>query len=77
MLDFFTFTAEKDVVVDLEGSGPADEETGGFATFSTDAARSISETMRLLPNIGPEDAQRWVKYWKTVGFIEGCSESDL
>ena len=69
MLDFFTHTAEKDVVVNSEGSGLPDEETGGFAALATDKVRSISEVMRTLPNIGPEDAQRWVKYWKGVGFI--------
>ena len=68
-MDFFAFTAENDATFDHEGGGADKEESGGLATFSTDTARSISETMRLLPSIGQEDAQRWVKYWKAVEFI--------
>ena len=68
-MDFFAFTAENDATFDHEGGGTDKEESGGLATFSTDTARSISETMRLLPSIGQEDAQRWVKYWKAVEFI--------
>lgn len=44
-------------------------EMGGLPAFSTAKAQVVSDTMRSLPQIGREDAQKWVKYWKDVGFF--------
>lgn len=67
LLDFFRFTSEVDVSVS-QGDKDAGE-VGGLAIFSTDKVQAISQTMRSLSEVGLADAQRWVKYWKGVGFI--------
>jgi hypothetical protein len=67
LLDFFRFTSEVDVSIS-QGAKVAGE-LGGLATFSTDKVQAISQTMRSLSEVGRADAQRWVKYWKGVGFI--------
>lgn len=67
LLEFFRFTSEVNVPVS-QGSKDA-SEVGGLATFSTDKVQAISETMRTLCEVERRDAQRWVKYWKGVGFI--------
>ncbi|KAF9475685.1 hypothetical protein BDN70DRAFT_883370 [Pholiota conissans] len=53
----------------LRQTGKEDVETGGLAAFSTTKVQSISPTMESLPAIGHNDARRWIKYWKSAGFI--------
>ena len=68
LLDFFSFSAMTDTAI-RQVESPDSEEAGGLTKLSTIKAQTISECMRSLPSIGREDAQRWVKYWKGVGFI--------
>ncbi|KAF8954562.1 hypothetical protein BDZ97DRAFT_1975945 [Flammula alnicola] len=67
LLDFFRATSALDAA--LRQQGKEGVESGGFATFSTAKAQSISRTMQMLPTIGEMHAQMWVKYWKVVGFL--------
>ncbi|KAF9477786.1 acetyl-CoA synthetase-like protein [Pholiota conissans] len=67
LLDFFRFTSGMDTI--LRQTGKEDVETGGLAAFSTTKVQSISLTMKSLPAIGHNDARRWIKYWKSAGFI--------
>ena len=54
----------------IRNSGRSDVEGGGLATFSTEKSQEASPTLHNLPQIGTNDAQRWVGYWSGKGFFE-------
>jgi hypothetical protein len=51
---------------------PPGREAGGFPIMSTEVAVQVAESLTeaKLPLLGTEDALNWVKYWKSVGFLE-------
>lgn len=53
----------------IRKQGLENAETGGLASFCTDNARAMSNTMKNLPRLGRADALSWVKYWKNTGFL--------
>ncbi|TFK33797.1 hypothetical protein BDQ12DRAFT_715644 [Crucibulum laeve] len=68
LIDFFREMGAADH--DILKEGRIDSESGGLANLRTDKTQNISCTLRELPPLGAEDAQRWITYWKNVGFFE-------
>ncbi|KDR79170.1 hypothetical protein GALMADRAFT_1363110 [Galerina marginata CBS 339.88] len=67
LLDFFRGTVQMDEAIRQQGV--EDVELGGLASFSTEKAKAVSQTMKTLPPIAQSDALMWVRYWKGVEFI--------
>jgi len=67
LIEFFRRVARGDQIARQKGK--EDGEVGEQPRFSTEKIQTISETMRLLPSLGKEDAVMWVKYWKAVGLF--------
>ncbi|TFK33802.1 acetyl-CoA synthetase-like protein [Crucibulum laeve] len=67
LLDFFRNMAKAED--DILKEGRIDSESGGLAILRTNKMQSISSTLEELLPICAEDAQRWVAYWKSVGFF--------
>ncbi|EIW80241.1 acetyl-CoA synthetase-like protein [Coniophora puteana RWD-64-598 SS2] len=44
-------------------------EAGGSATLSTEKFQSVSEALRGVEPLGREDAEAWVGYWASKGYI--------
>lgn len=63
LFDFFRCVAERGLDATEEA------EAGGLPAFTTAKAQEVSEKLLLLQSIGAEDAQRWVRYWRSSGFI--------
>ncbi|KAJ7704580.1 hypothetical protein B0H17DRAFT_1224720, partial [Mycena rosella] len=43
---------------------------GSLSTeFSTVKAQALSDAMRSVKSLGTEDAERWIRYWTEMGFI--------
>ncbi|KAF7979760.1 hypothetical protein HWV62_41154 [Athelia sp. TMB] len=47
----------------------AADAAGGFPVFATEKAQAASPALGALPQIGAGEAERWVGYWKSVGFF--------
>ncbi|KAJ1310588.1 hypothetical protein OPQ81_007317 [Rhizoctonia solani] len=45
-------------------------EFGGLITLETTVAESFSETLRSTPRLGMEHVEKWIDYWKSVGFFK-------
>uniref|UniRef100_A0A0W0G571 Putative acetyl-CoA synthetase-like protein n=1 Tax=Moniliophthora roreri TaxID=221103 RepID=A0A0W0G571_MONRR len=41
----------------------------GFASLDTAVAESVSPTLRNVPRMGTVDADKWLKFWRSVHFI--------
>ncbi|TFK59329.1 putative aminoadipate reductase [Pluteus cervinus] len=48
--------------------GPEDE-TGGVPKLALEKSCEISPTLRDLKPLTKEDAERWIEYWKSVGYL--------
>ncbi|KAG6898879.1 hypothetical protein C0995_007927 [Termitomyces sp. Mi166 len=68
LLDFFHAVSKgNDEIV---SSNSLSAEAGGLGSFATEKMMSVSHTvLSQLPSIGREDAARWVKYWRELGFL--------
>ncbi|KAI0750819.1 acetyl-CoA synthetase-like protein [Daedaleopsis nitida] len=60
LLDFFRSRA----------GTPEGREPLGMACLSTGKARSVSETLANMPELGEADARRWVAAWRASGFLD-------
>lgn len=58
---------QADLVMQKQGVNQA--ETGGLASLSTEKIQTLSGMMKNLPPLNESDAQKWVHYWKSVGFF--------
>lgn len=47
-------------------------EVAGFPTLSMDAAKRVCPMLadENLKPVGPEDAKRWLSYWKSIGVLK-------
>ncbi|KAF8649496.1 hypothetical protein AX16_005765 [Volvariella volvacea WC 439] len=54
---------------DTKYAYPDKEESGGFATFETKKAQAASPAINDLKRLEREDAERWINYWKEVGYF--------
>ncbi|EPQ57831.1 acetyl-CoA synthetase-like protein [Gloeophyllum trabeum ATCC 11539] len=65
LLEFFRKHAAADTAkARLKGG-----EAGGVATFSTEKAQALSPTLGQLACLNEQDAERWVRYWKSKEFM--------
>jgi hypothetical protein len=68
LLEFFRTIAAADRAI--SSTGRIDVESGGLSRFATAKAEGASLTMRELPPISAQDAERWVRYWNSVGLFD-------
>ncbi|CAA7263093.1 unnamed protein product [Cyclocybe aegerita] len=68
LLSFYCKLAKADQIL---GKKPGNHcmESAGMGDFSTSCIQNVSETMRMVPPIAEVDIQRWIAYWKGVGFL--------
>ncbi|KZT28824.1 putative aminoadipate reductase [Neolentinus lepideus HHB14362 ss-1] len=67
LLQFFQSMAQADEAI--RASGKTDMEAGGMPRFATQKAQAVSATLRDAPQLGVEDAERWITYWNRKGFF--------
>lgn len=62
LLDFYK-------AIDRAYDGP---EAAGFPTLSMDAAKRVCPMLadQNLKPVGPEDAKKWLSYWRSVGALK-------
>ncbi|EPQ54835.1 acetyl-CoA synthetase-like protein [Gloeophyllum trabeum ATCC 11539] len=68
LLQFFQAMASADDAI--RASGRNDLEAGGIPLFSTKKAQAVSQALRDAPQIGVEDAERWIRYWYKKGLFD-------
>ncbi|KAJ3517676.1 hypothetical protein NLJ89_g350 [Agrocybe chaxingu] len=68
LLSFYRKLAEADQISG-QNRGSHCMESVGMGDFSTSCIQNVSETMRMVPPIAEADIQRWIAYWKGVGFL--------
>lgn len=67
LLDFFRgFSSGNELV---RKAGLTDVGSGSLPNFNTKKARAVDQTMESLKPIGGDDAQIWIEYWVTKGFL--------
>ncbi|KAF8901178.1 acetyl-CoA synthetase-like protein [Gymnopilus junonius] len=74
LLEFFRHMMQADI--DMQKQGVNQAETGGLTNLSTEKVQTLSSTMKNLPLLDESDAQKWVQYWKGVGFFNGSATQE-
>ncbi|KAJ6579476.1 putative aminoadipate reductase [Mycena vulgaris] len=65
LLEFFGHLAN----MSRGSAGPQVDASAPASEFSTDKIQALSEAMRNAKSITSENAEAWVKYWKSSGFL--------
>lgn len=71
LLSFYREMARKDKAArDANMKHGANREAAGQIDLNTHRMQGASETIRDVPSLTPNDAMRWVDYWKLIEVFE-------
>lgn len=53
----------------IDSAATSTTESFGIPPMSTERMQLLSPTLKLLPQLLPEDVKAWVVYWNRSGFL--------
>jgi hypothetical protein len=69
LLSFFRKMSIADDELRIAGAGVTHIEAGGLVMLSTDKIQRVSKTAQEIPSLSVDDADRWVRYWRSAGLF--------
>jgi hypothetical protein len=69
LLSFFRKMSNADDELRIAGAGVEGTEAVGLVMLSTDKIRRVSKTAQDIPSLSVDDADCWVRYWRSAGLF--------